>query len=141
MKATDNCVQLIKRFEGLYLKAYVCPAGVLTIGYGHTRGVKPGEEINELQAEIYLREDVEACEIQLNCLTLPINQHQFDALCSFIFNLGIGNLRSSTLLKKLNKGDFEGAAAEFDKWVFSGGKKLAGLVKRRTAERKLFEGK
>ena len=137
MKATDNCVQLIKRFEGLYLKAYVCPAGVLTIGYGHTRGVKPGEEINELQAEIYLREDVEACEIQLNYLTLPINQHQFDALCSFIFNLGIGNFMQSTLLKKLKAGD-KTAADEILRWDKSGGKVLPGLTARRKAEYDLF---
>lgn len=137
MKATDNCIQLIKRFEGLYLKAYVCPAGVLTIGYGHTRGVKPGEEINEMQAEIYLREDVEACEIQLNYLTLPINQHQFDALCSFIFNLGIGNFMQSTLLKKLKAGD-KTAADEILRWDKSGGKVLPGLTARRKAEYDLF---
>jgi len=137
MKATDNCIQLIKRFEGLYLKAYVCPAGVLTIGYGHTRGVKPGDEINELQAEIYLREDVEACEIQLNYLTLPINQHQFDALCSFIFNLGIGNFMQSTLLKKLKAGD-KTAADEILRWDKSGGKVLPGLTARRKAEYDLF---
>ena len=137
MKATDKCVQLIKRFEGLYLKAYVCPAGVLTIGYGHTRGVKPCDEINELQAEIYLREDVEACEIQLNYLTLPINQHQFDALCSFIFNLGIGNFMQSTLLKKLKAGD-KTAADEILRWDKSGGKVLPGLTARRKAEYDLF---
>ena len=137
MKATDNCIQLIKRFEGLYLKAYFCPAGVLTIGYGHTRGVKPGEEINELQAEIYLKEDVEACEIQLNYLTLPINQHQFDALCSFIFNLGIGNFMQSTLLKKLKAGD-KTAADEILRWDKSGGKVLPGLTARRKAEYDLF---
>lgn len=137
MKATDNCVQLIKRFEGLYLKAYVCPAGVLTIGYGHTKGVKPGDEINEMQAEIYLREDVEACEIQLNYLTLPINQHQFDALCSFIFNLGIGNFMQSTLLKKLKAGD-KTAADEILRWDKSGGKVLPGLTARRKAEYDLF---
>lgn len=137
MKATDNCIQLIKRFEGLYLKAYVCPAGVLTIGYGHTRGVKPGDEINELQAEIYLREDVEACEKQLNYLTLPINQHQFDALCSFIFNLGIGNFMQSTLLKKLKAGD-NTAADEILRWDKSGGKVLPGLTARRKAEYDLF---
>ena len=137
MKATDKCVQLIKRFEGLYLKAYFCPAVVLTIGYGHTRGVKPGEEINELQAEIYLKEDVEACEIQLNYLTLPINQHQFDALCSFIFNLGIGNFMQSTLLKKLKAGD-KTAADEILRWDKSGGKVLPGLTARRKAEYDLF---
>ena len=137
MKATDNCIQLIKRFEGLYLNAYFCPAGVLTIGYGHTKGVKPGDEINELQAEIYLREDVEACEIQLNYLTLPINQHQFDALCSFIFNLGIGNFMQSTLLKKLKAGD-KTAADEILRWDKSGGKVLPGLTARRKAEYDLF---
>lgn len=137
MKATDNCIQLIKRFEGLYLKAYVCPAGVLTIGYGHTRGVKPGDEINELQAEIYLIEDLEEVEKQLNHLSLPVNQNQFDALCSFIFNLGIGNFMQSTLLKKLKAGD-KTAADEILRWDKSGGKVLPGLTARRKAEYDLF---
>ena len=137
MKATDNCIQLIKRFEGLYLKAYSCPAGVLTIGYGHTRGVKPGDEINELQAEIYLREDLEEVEKQLNHLSLPVNQNQFDALCSFIFNLGIGNFMQSTLLKKLKAGD-KTAADEILRWDKSGGKVLPGLTARRKAEYDLF---
>ena len=90
-----------------------------------------------MQAEIYLREDVEACEIQLNYLTLPINQHQFDALCSFIFNLGIGNFMQSTLLKKLKAGD-KTAADEILRWDKSGGKVLPGLTARRKAEYDLF---
>ena len=137
MKATDNCIQLIKRFEGLYLNAYVCPAGVLTIGYGHTKGVKPGDEINEMQAEIYLMEDLEEVEKQLNHLSLPVNQNQFDALCSFIFNLGIGNFMQSTLLKKLKAGD-KTAADEILRWDKSGGKVLPGLTARRKAEYDLF---
>jgi len=138
MKATDNCVQLIKRFEGLYLKAYVCPAGVLTIGYGHTRGVKPGDDINELQAEIYLREDLEEVEKQLNHLSLPVNQNQFDALCSLVFNVGITRFMQSKMLKRIRALDRD-ASVEFDDWNKAGGKVLPGLVARRGAEKELFD--
>ena len=138
MKATDNCVQLIKRFECLYLKAYVCPAGVLTIGYGHTRGVKPGDEINELQAEIYLREDLEEVEKQLNHLSLPVNQNQFDALCSLVFNVGITRFMQSKMLKRIRALD-QDASVEFDDWNKAGGKVLPGLVARRRAEKELFD--
>ncbi len=138
MKATDNCIQLIKRFEGLYLKAYVCPAGVLTIGYGHTRGVKPGDKINELQAEIYLREDLEEVEKQLNHLSLPVNQNQFDALCSLVFNVGITRFMQSKMLKRIRALD-QDASVEFDDWNKAGGKVLPGLVARRRAEKELFD--
>jgi lysozyme len=138
MKATDNCIQLIKRFEGLYLKAYVCQAGVLTIGYGHTRGVKPGDEINELQAEIYLREDLEEVEKQLHHLSLPVNQNQFDALCSLVFNVGITRFMQSKMLKRIRALDRD-ASDEFDDWNKAGGKVLPGLVARRRAEKELFD--
>lgn len=135
-------IDLIKQFEGLRLESYLCPAGVPTVGWGHTKNVKLGTKITREQAERYLADDYLEAESQVaNCVKVPLRVNQLDALTSFVFNLGIGNLRSSTLLKKLNKGDYEGAAAEFDKWVYSDGKKLAGLVKRRAAERKLFEGK
>jgi len=138
MKATDNCIQLIKRFEGLYMKAYTCPSGVLTIGYGHTRGVKPGDEINELQAEIYLREDLEEVEKQLNHLSLPVNQNQFDALCSLVFNVGITRFMQSKMLKRIRALD-QDASVEFDDWNKAGGKILPGLVARRRAEKELFD--
>lgn len=135
-------IDLIKQFEGLRLESYLCPAGIPTVGWGHTKNVKLGQKITREQAERYLADDYLEAESQVaNCVKVPLKVNQLDALTSFVFNLGIGNLRSSTLLKKLNKADYDGAAQEFDKWVFSGGKKLAGLVKRRAAERKLFEGK
>lgn len=135
-------IDLIKQFEGLRLESYLCPAGIPTVGWGHTKNVKLGQKITREQAERYLADDYLEAESQVaNYVKVPLKVNQLDALTSFVFNLGIGNLRSSTLLKKLNKADYDGAAQEFDKWVFSGGKKLAGLVKRRAAERKLFEGK
>ena len=139
MQASKECLNLIKRFEGLYLKSYVCPAGILTIGYGHTKGVKPGEVINGLQADIYLKEDLKPCEDLLNGMNVTLNQNQFDALCSFIFNVGRGNFLKSTLLKKLkvNPNDVT-IADEFKKWNRGGGNVLPGLVKRRQAESDLY---
>ena len=137
MKASDNCIEIIKRFEGLYLKSYLCPKNILTIGYGHTKGVKPYEEINELQAEIFLREDLDEVETALNRLNLPINQNQYDALCSLIFNVGIGAFLKSKMYAKIKAGD-PTAPDEFLDWTKSGGKVLPGLVIRRKAEYELF---
>lgn len=137
MKASNNCIELIKRFEGLYLKSYLCPAGVLTIGYGHTKGVQLNEEINALQAEIFLREDLESVEESLNQLDLPVNQNQFDALCSLIFNVGIWAFMKSKLLSKIKAGN-PTAPDEFLDWTKAGGKVLPGLVARRKAEYDLF---
>lgn len=139
MHISDNGLNLIKKFEGLRLKAYRCPAGKLSIGYGHTYGVKPTDIINEAEATELLIKDVFNCEGVINhFVKKTLNQGQYDALCSFIFNVGSGNFQRSTLLRKLNQADYEGAANEFLKWVYSKGKKLPGLVKRRTAERELF---
>lgn len=134
-------LRLIKDFEGLKLKAYLCPAGVPTIGYGHTKGVKMGMTITEAQAEDYLVEDVGPAERILNAVGVNFRQEQFDALVSFIFNLGSGNLRNSTLLKKIvaDKSDQE-IAAEFVKWVNAAGKPLVGLKRRRVAEANMFVG-
>ena len=101
MKTSPKGIALIKEFEGLRLKAYKCPGGVWTIGYGHTAGVKPGMVISERQAEEYLKADIIAFEKYLNSLGLAINQNQFDALISFIYNVGTGNFSSSTLLRKV----------------------------------------
>lgn len=133
-------IPIIKQYEGLKLEAYPCPAGIPTIGYGHTRGVKLGQKISAAQAEVFLDHDYEEAEDSVKRLiTVPLNDNQLGALTSFVFNLGEGRLLSSTLRRKLNSGDYKGAAAEFDKWVYSGGKKLNGLIARRAAERKLFE--
>lgn len=139
MKISMYGLNLIKKFEGLSLQAYQCSAGVWTIGYGHTRGVRPGDIIDEAQAGIFLRRDVAASESTvMRFVTVVLNQHQFDALVSFVFNLGSGNFAASTLLRKLNAGDYAGAADEFPRWVHAGGKSLPGLVRRRAAERTLF---
>ncbi len=139
----EKGLALIKQFEGLRLDAYICPAGVPTIGYGTTKvngqAVKVPSTITESQANDYLKSDVKTFEQAVNsAVTVPVTQNQFDALVSFTYNLGPGNLRSSTLLKKLNAKDYAGAADEFPKWNKSGGKELAGLTRRRNAERDLF---
>ncbi|QGG11663.1 lysozyme [Enterobacter cancerogenus] len=139
MKISEHGLNLIKHFEGLRLQAYQCSAGVWTIGYGHTCGVRPGDIIDEAQAGIFLRQDVAASESTvMRFVTTALNQHQFDALVSFVFNLGSGNFAASTLLKKLNASDYAGAADEFPRWVHAAGKPLLGLVRRREAERNLF---
>jgi lysozyme len=139
MNVSETGIELIKKFEGCALKAYKCPAGVWTIGYGHTLGVNEGQNITKTQAEEYLKQDLKQFETAVNNLVnVPLNKNQFDAIVSFCYNLGAGNLKKSTLLKLLNKGDYKGAAEQFDHWVYAGGKKLNGLVKRRAAEKKLF---
>lgn len=139
MKISDQGIALIKEFEGCELTAYVCPAGVLTIGVGHTgRDVHAGQTITEEEADELLRKDLETFERCVNNYVGPVTQSQFDALVSFAFNLGCDALRNSTLLRKLNDGDDVGAADEFGKWVKAGGKVLPGLVRRREAEKALF---
>lgn len=144
MKTSDRGIALIKAHEGLRLTAYTDPVGVWTIGYGHTTAAGPpkverGMKITEAGADAILRQDLAKFErYVLDAVKVPLNQNEFDALVSFTFNLGPGNLRSSTLLRKLNAGDRAGAADEFLKWTRAGGKTLPGLVKRREAERALF---
>ena len=142
MQISKAGLDLIKQFEGLYLKAYRCPAGVPTIGYGHTAGVAMGQTITQQQADDYLRRDVRQFERAVaRLVTVPMTQGQFDALVSFAFNLGEGTLAQSTLLRLLNAGDYAGAAAQFDRWNKAGGRVLPGLVRRRAAERALFEAR
>ena len=132
-------LDLIKDFEGLRLAAYQDSAGVWTIGYGHTGGVQPGDRITQAEAEKLLEQDTAwAQQAVRDLVNVPLTQGQFDALTSFTFNLGAGALESSTLLKKLNAGDYAGAQAEFGKWVHAGGEVLPGLVRRRAAEAELF---
>lgn len=133
--------EVIKHFEGLRLKAYKCPANVWTIGYGHTKTAKQGLIITESKADELLAMDLEDAERAVQkYVKVDINQNQFDALVSFVFNLGTGNFRSSTLLKKLNQEDYSDAASEFLRWNKAGGKLLTGLVRRRKAESNLFIG-
>lgn len=133
--------EIIKDFEGLRLEAYKCPADVWTIGYGHTNKVKQGDVITAGEADVLLALDVQEAERAVNAyVDVDINQNQFDALVSFVYNLGAGNFKLSTLLRKLNEGDYLGAANEFERWNKAGGKVLNGLVRRRKAESNLFIG-
>ena len=139
MKASGACRALVRQFEGCRLQAYLCPAGVATIGVGHTRGVKLGDRCSQEQADLWLTQDLEdAGAAVASMVKVPLTQGQFDALTSFVFNLGARRLAESTLLILLNKRDYHGAAAQFSRWVHSDGKVLDGLVRRRAAEAKLF---
>ncbi len=139
MRINEKGLALIKEFEGCRLTAYRCPAGVWTIGYGHTQDVKSGMAITKIDAERFLRQDIRRFEEAVTSLIkVPATSNQFSALVSFAFNVGINSLRTSTLLKKLNRGDLNGAANEFLRWNKAGGKELPGLTRRREAERKLF---
>ena len=139
MKTSPKGIALIKEFEGLRLKAYKCPGGVWTIGYGHTAGVKPGMTITEEQAEQFLKEDLIVFEKAVNNQNLFINQNQFDSLVSLIYNIGIGNFQKSTLLRKarINAND-NSIMDEFLRWVYSKGGVLPGLQRRRLREMKLY---
>lgn len=140
MKISENGINLIKSFEGCCLDAYKCPSGVLTIGYGHTGSdVKTGLKITSQQAEELLKKDLEYFENKINnLLCVQLNQNQYDAIVSFVFNIGVGAFSESTMLKFLNSGCISLAAEQFDRWIYSGGIKLNGLVKRRKAEKELF---
>jgi lysozyme len=146
MKASEKCLELIRRFEGFRSKPYRCPAGVWTIGYGSTRyadgtRVHPNDPpINEAQANDIMRATLGEYERAVDrYVTVHLNQNEFDALVDFAYNAGAKNLLNSTLLKKLNAGDRKGAAKEFERWVYADGQILGGLVRRRMAERVLFE--
>jgi lysozyme len=135
-------MKLIKSFEGLKLRAYPDPASggaPWTIGFGTTKDVLPGMIITRAQAEALLRRDLSRIEREVNRLVkVEINQNMFDALVSFAHNLGIGSLKRSTLLKKLNQGDLRGAADQLLRWNRARGRTMAGLTRRREAERDLF---
>lgn len=144
MKFGKKGLDLIKSFEGFQARGYRCPAHVWTIGYGHT-GLVHGKRINSDMAitrkvgEELLLEDVSSAVATVNKrVTVKLNQNEFDALVSFVFNVGGGNFAGSTLLRKLNVGDKKGAANAFLAWNKGGGRVLAGLTRRRQAERKLF---
>ena len=142
MKSSELLLNKIIDFEGCKLTAYKCPAGVWTIGVGHTRGVKQGQKITEAQAISLLKGDLLPCENYVNNLGVCKTQGQFDALVDFCFNLGTGALGRSTLLKYIRQGKAEQyIRGEFAKWVKSGGKTLAGLVKRRAWEADRYFGK
>lgn len=147
MQVSDAGIELIKSFEGFRANAYPDPKSggdPWTVGYGTTkfpsgRPVKKGDYVTPAQAEMYLREDVKKFASSVDALvTVPLKQCQYDALVSFVYNLGATNFRKSTLLKKLNAKDYKGAADEFLLWVSPGSSVEAGLRRRRTAERAMF---
>lgn len=134
-------IELIKRTEGVRLKAYKCPAGKWTIGYGHTKGVTEGMTITQKQAEEFLQEDLATFENGVLKLVAPqqLTENQKASLVSFAYNVGLGNFQKSTLLKKVKADPSDPSIYdEFMKWVNGGGKKLAGLVMRREAEAALY---
>jgi len=130
---------LLKKFEGCKLKAYRCPANVCTIGYGHTSAagapmVNDGMTITQAQAEDILKRDIVKYEVAvMDLVKVKLTQNQFDVLVDFAYNAGVGNLKSSTMLKKINSGDLDAVPAELMKWTKGGGKVLPGLVRRRQA--------
>ena len=143
MQVSQKCIDLVKRYEGFISKAYLCPAGVISIGWGHTGSdVKKGMIITKEEAENLLKKDLKKFEQglckMLNAEELNVTQNQFDALISFAYNLGLSTLAGSTLWRLFTHGDIQGAADEFTKWIYAGGKPLEGLKRRRQAERELF---
>ena len=139
MNIGQKGIDLIKHFEGCELNAYKCPAGVWTIGYGHIKGVSEGMSITQEQAEQMLLDELKEYENYINELVIVnLSQNQFDALVSWVYNLGPANLQSSTLLKVLNSGDYSGVPAQIERWNKAGGKVLEGLIRRREAESALF---
>lgn len=138
MKISNNCVSLVKQFEGFEAKAYKCPAGVWTIGYGHTLNVRPNDVITEAQASTLLEEELQEYAAKVAKIVPSANQNQFDALVSFAYNLGVNALGTSTLLKKHLAGDYKGAQAEFLRWNKANGRVLTGLTKRRQQESTLY---
>jgi len=142
MNISQEGLALIKKFEGCRLKAYRCSANVLTIGYGHTGGVKEDDNISQPEADELLKEDIAKFEEYVNDnVIVELKQYQFDALVAWTFNLGPGNLRESTMLKKLNDADYASVPFEMRRWNKAGGKTLDGLIRRRQAEGLLFENK
>ena len=139
MKVTDNLMTQLMVMEGLSLEAYEDCAGVPTIGYGHTKDVKMGDRISKYWAKELLKDDVREVEQQVQELNVAQTQGQFDALVSFTFNLGIGRLKNSTLLKVIREGGSMSAIKkEFKRWVYAGGKRFRGLERRREWEAKRF---
>lgn len=146
MKTSGAGKILIQRFEGLRTSAYKDSGGVWTIGYGHTRTAAAlgdaGITLTTSECDRLFEGDIlEAEKVVVALVKVQLSQGQFDALVSFVFNVGRGHFADSTLLKKLNASDYAGAAAEFERWVKAEGKTLAGLVRRRKAERERFEAR
>ena len=139
MIVSDILLEKLMEMEGCKLAAYRDAAGVPTIGYGHTAGVRMGDRISKQQAKALLREDAETVMRQVRALDVARTEAQLEALISFAFNVGIDRLRSSTLLKVIRScGSKQAIQREFKRWVYAGGRKLSGLVKRREWEASHF---
>lgn len=139
MHPSAACFKLVREFEGLKTHSYDDGVGNWTIGYGHTRGVHPGQHITSATAENFLSQDMEeAARDVRELVSTEITQGMFDALCSFIFNLGAYNFKRSTLRKLINERRYDEAALEFQKWDMAGHHHLPGLARRRDAEAELF---
>ena len=142
MNTSAEGIALIKKFEGCELKAYQCSAGVWTIGYGHTKDVEEGDTISKDQAEEMLVEELHEYENYVNeYVNVALSQNQFDALVSWVYNLGPANLKASTMLKVLNDGKYDDVPYQMKRWNKAGGKVLDGLVRRREAEALLYQGR
>ncbi len=142
MNISQEGLSLIKKFEGCELEAYKCAAGVLTIGYGSTKDVKQGDTLTQEEADALLLHEMNEYEGYVkDSVTVDLDQNQFDALVSWVFNLGPSNLKASTMLKVLNNKEFEEVPSQIKRWNKAGGKVLQGLIRRREAEALLFEGK
>ena len=143
MQYSSDGLHLTEGEEGLRLVAYADPGtggAPWTIGYGHTGGVQPGDTCTPAQAEAWLLDDIATAVAAVNRLvTVPLTQHEFDALVDFTFNAGEGNFASSTMLRMINAGDSAGAEGQFARWDMAGGAHLAGLAARRSAEAGEFE--
>lgn len=141
MQISQAGIDLIKRFEGCRLSAYLDPIDVPTIGYGHTEGVKMGDTITQEQADKLLAQDVAVRVRAVNSILIkPVTQGQFDALVSFAYNVGVGNLLKSTMMKMINRGEAEDAGSQLLLWDKAGGRVYPGLTRRRKAELALYEG-
>ncbi len=142
MNISKEGIDLIKYFEGCRLEAYEDAVGVPTIAYGRIKDVKMGDSCTKAQAEAWLDEELHEYEGYINdAVTVSLNQNQFDSLVSWVYNLGPSNLKSSTMLKVLNKEQYADVPEQIQRWNKAGGKVLEGLTKRRNAEALLFEGK
>jgi lysozyme len=142
MNISEEGLSLIKKFEGCELEAYRCSANVLTIGYGHTKGVEENQKITQEEAEEMLASELGEYEGYINDMVeCDLEQHQFDALVAWVYNLGPTNLGSSTMLKRLNANDLDDVPAQIRRWNKAGGKVLAGLTRRREAEALMFQNK
>lgn len=137
MKISESGYEFIKKLEGFRAKAYLCPAGVATIGYGHTKDTILGMTITEPYADTLLRNDCKSIISILNKIPVSLSQNQFDAIASFIYNVGITAFLNSTMCEKLNSGNTD-IASEFGRWVYCNGKKLKGLQNRRNKESMLY---